>query len=63
MKKIIPAIGPDSNIVKDEMVLPNAGVYWWPTAMNLHMYTMLGAMERNMDPWHCLMDLSRLKIS
>lgn len=62
LKNIIPAMGPDSKILIDEMVLPNTGVHWWSACLDLHMYAMLGAMERNVDQWQTLLDKCGLKI-
>ena len=54
LKNIIPAMGPDSKILIDDMVLPNTGVHWWSACSDLHMYAMLGTMDRNMDQWQSL---------
>lgn len=62
LKNIIPAMGPDSKILIDDMVLPNTGVHWWSACLDLHMYAMLGAMERNVDQWQSLMDRCGLRI-
>jgi demethylsterigmatocystin 6-O-methyltransferase len=43
LKNLVPAMGPDSLILIDEMVLPNTGVHWWSAWMDLHMLTILGA--------------------
>ncbi|KAF2420224.1 S-adenosyl-L-methionine-dependent methyltransferase [Tothia fuscella] len=61
LKNLIPALGPDSQILIDDMALPNTGVHWWSACLDLHMYTMLGAMERNEDQWHALLDKAGLK--
>lgn len=52
----------DSQILIDDMALPNTGVHWWSACLDLHMYTMLGAMERNVDQWHSLLDRAGLKL-
>lgn len=62
LRNIIPAMGPDSKILIDEMVLPNTGVHWWSACLDLHMYAMLGALERNVDQWQTLLDRCGLKI-
>ncbi|KAL8801767.1 MAG: hypothetical protein Q9182_004239 [Xanthomendoza sp. 2 TL-2023] len=62
LKNIVGAMGPDSKILIDEMVLPNKGVHWWSACLDLHMYAMLGAMERNVDQWETLMDRCGLRI-
>lgn len=43
------AMSSDSRILIDDMVLSNTGVHWWSTCLDLHMLTMLGAWERNVD--------------
>ncbi|KAL8927859.1 MAG: hypothetical protein Q9172_001159 [Xanthocarpia lactea] len=62
LKNVVGAMGPDSKILIDEMVLPNTGVHWWSACLDLHMYAMLGAMERNVDQWESLLDRCGLKI-
>ncbi|KAG8527862.1 uncharacterized protein KY384_006778 [Bacidia gigantensis] len=56
LKQIIPAMGPDSKILIDEMALPNQGVHWWSACLDLHMYAMLGALERTVEQWHELLE-------
>lgn len=62
LKNLIPAMGPDSLILIDDMVLLNTGVHWWSAWMDLHMLTMLGAWERNLDQWHSLLDRAGLRV-
>ncbi|KAI2627784.1 hypothetical protein GGR54DRAFT_636906 [Hypoxylon sp. NC1633] len=62
LSNLIPAMEKGSKILIDEMVLPNVGVHWWSACLDLHMYTMLGAMERNEDQWHSLLDKAGLRI-
>lgn len=52
----------DSLLLIDDMVLPNTGVHWWSACLDLHMYAMLGAMERNVDQWYTLLDKAGLKV-
>ena len=47
LKNIIPAVGQDSKILIDELVLPNTGMHRWSACLDLYMYAMLGAMERD----------------
>ncbi|KAI9649720.1 hypothetical protein NHQ30_002301 [Ciborinia camelliae] len=63
LKNLIPAMAPGSKILIDEMVLPNTGVHWWSACLDLHMYAMLGAMERNEEQWHSLLDKAGLQIT
>jgi hypothetical protein len=62
LKNLIPALGPDSQILIDDMVLPNTGVHWFSACLDLHMLTMLGARERTVDQWHSLLDRAGLKV-
>jgi hypothetical protein len=62
LRNLIPAMGPNSKILIDEMVLPNEGVHWWSACLDLHMYCMLGAMERNEDQWKSLLDKAGLRL-
>ncbi|KAI4267628.1 MAG: hypothetical protein L6R38_008170 [Xanthoria sp. 2 TBL-2021] len=62
LKNVVGAMGPDSRILIDEMVLPNTGVHWWSACLDLHMYAMLGAMERNVDQWEGLLGRCGLRV-
>lgn len=62
LRNLVPAMEPDSQILIDEMVLPNTGTHWWSACLDLHMYTMLGAMERSYDQWASLLDAAGLKM-
>lgn len=55
-------MGPDSKIIIDEMVLPETGVHWWSASLDLHMYAMLGAMERSESQWRSLLDKAGLRL-
>lgn len=44
------------------MVLPNPGVHWWTACLDLDMFIMLGAMERNGDQWHTLLERAGLMV-
>ncbi|KAI4252588.1 MAG: hypothetical protein LQ352_004209 [Teloschistes flavicans] len=59
---LIAAMGPDSVILIDEMVLPNTGVHWWSACLDLQMYAILGSQERNVEQWEALMRKCGLKI-
>ncbi|RAL65616.1 hypothetical protein DID88_005288 [Monilinia fructigena] len=62
LKNLVPAMAPESKILIDDMVLPNTGVHWWSACLDLHMYTMHGAMERNEEQWYSLLDKAGLHI-
>ena len=55
-------MGPDSRILIDDMVLPDTGTHWWSACLDLHMFTMLGALERNVDQWHTLLERAGLRV-
>ncbi|KAL8842374.1 MAG: hypothetical protein Q9176_002763 [Flavoplaca citrina] len=62
LKNVASAMGPESRVLIDEMVLPNEGVHWWSACLDLHMYAMLGAMERNVDQWESLLGRCGLRV-
>lgn len=51
-KDLIPAMDADSRVLINDMALPYTGVHWWVACVDLQMYTMHGALERNVDQWH-----------
>ncbi len=51
----------DSQILIDEVVMPNTGAHTWPAGLDLQMYIMHDAMERDIDQWHALLDRASLK--
>lgn len=62
LKNTAAAMGADSQLLIDEMALPNKDVHWWSTCLDLHMYTMLNALERTVDQWHDLLAKAGLKV-
>ncbi|KAL4865125.1 hypothetical protein BDV12DRAFT_211205 [Aspergillus spectabilis] len=62
LKQIIPALGPDSRILIDEVVIPATGVPWQAAFMDLLMMDSLGAIERTRAEWEELLDKAGLKI-
>ncbi|KAJ5817766.1 hypothetical protein N7447_007774 [Penicillium robsamsonii] len=62
LKQIIPAMSEDSQILIDDLALPNTGVHWWSTCIDMQMYIMHGAMERTVDQWYALLDKAGLKV-
>ncbi|KAL1967218.1 hypothetical protein VTN77DRAFT_3509 [Rasamsonia byssochlamydoides] len=62
LKNIIDVLAPDSLILIDDMVLPNTGVYWQTTQMDLTMMAGLAARERTHEQWTALLDSVGLKI-
>ncbi|KAI0147249.1 S-adenosyl-L-methionine-dependent methyltransferase [Xylariaceae sp. FL1272] len=61
LKQIIPALGDYSQILIDEMVLPDTAVPWEATTIDLTMMASLGARERTLSEWHSLLDVAGLK--
>ena len=55
-------MSPDSQILIDDMALPDNGTHWWSASLDMHMYTMLGALERTVEQWRTLLDRSGLKL-
>lgn len=62
LKNTISALGPDSAILIDEMALPNSGVHWHATQVDMAMMSALASLERTTEQWHTLMDKAGLKI-
>ncbi|KAF7536990.1 hypothetical protein G7054_g4069 [Neopestalotiopsis clavispora] len=62
LKHLMDALGPDSQILIDEMVLPDANVPWEATTIDLTMMASLGARERTNKEWHALLDKAGLKV-
>ncbi|KAL4878893.1 S-adenosyl-L-methionine-dependent methyltransferase [Aspergillus karnatakaensis] len=63
LKNIVSAMGPDSVILINDMVLPNTGVHWHVTQVDLTMMTMLASLERTIEQWQVLMEKAGLKIT
>jgi demethylsterigmatocystin 6-O-methyltransferase len=63
LKNIVPAMGSDSLILIDEVVLPETKVPWQVTSMVLMMMAALGGTERTREDWEDLLDRAGLKIS
>ena len=62
LRNIIPAMGPDSVILIDEMVLPNKNVHWQATLVDLTMMACLASVERTLAHWERLLDSVGLRI-
>jgi O-methyltransferase domain len=63
LQSIMEAMGKDSLILIDEMVLPNTGVHWQATQIDLTMMSALASMERTHEQWSALLDSMGLKIT
>lgn len=62
LSNIIPAMGPESLILIDEVVLPDSKVPWQVAIMNLSMSACLGGMERSKEDWTNLLGRAGLKM-
>ncbi|KAL4898962.1 hypothetical protein BDW74DRAFT_171875 [Aspergillus multicolor] len=62
LKQIIPAMGPDSRILIDEVVIPVTGVPWQAAFMDLLMMDSFASIERTMGEWEALMSRAGLRI-
>lgn len=63
LKNTIAALGPDSVILIDDMVIPNSGAHWHATQIDLIMMTSLGSLERTKEQWYELLEKAGLKIN
>jgi demethylsterigmatocystin 6-O-methyltransferase len=62
LKNTIAALGHDSVILIDDMVLPDSGVHWHATQVDLTMMTVMASRERTARAWYELMEKAGLKI-
>jgi demethylsterigmatocystin 6-O-methyltransferase len=62
LKHIADAMGPESVLLIDEMVLPNKGVDWYATQTDLLMMCVFGSAERTQDAWARLMEQVGLEV-
>lgn len=61
LKNLIPALGPDSQILLDEVVIADTGANLYPAGLDLQMLAMFGTKIRTLDQWHALLDKAGLK--
>ncbi|CRG83544.1 Demethylsterigmatocystin 6-O-methyltransferase [Talaromyces islandicus] len=62
-KRLADALGVDSKILLDEVVLPDTGAYWQSTLADLTMMVSFAGAERTSRKWHEIADRAGLKIS
>ncbi len=62
LKHLKDALGPESQILVNEIVMPNSGVHWHATSFDMIMMSALGSRERTEADWHALFDAAGLKI-
>jgi demethylsterigmatocystin 6-O-methyltransferase len=63
LRSIIPAMGPESLILVDEVVLPETKLPWQVSGMVLSMMACLGGIERSKEDWESLLDRAGLKVA
>ncbi|KAL1799816.1 hypothetical protein ACET3X_000158 [Alternaria dauci] len=62
LSNIVPAMGPESRILIDEVVLPDTKVPWQVAMMDLAMMAALGGIERSREDWVKLLKSAGLKM-
>ncbi len=62
LRNTAAALGHDSRILVDEMVLPNTGTHWEAAQLDMVMMTCLAARERTRGQWEKLVDEAGLRI-
>jgi demethylsterigmatocystin 6-O-methyltransferase len=62
LKHQIEAMAEDSIILIDDMVLPNEGVPWQVSQIDVTMMVAGASMERTVSQWNSLYDAVGLKI-
>ncbi|KAA8575032.1 hypothetical protein EYC84_004253 [Monilinia fructicola] len=61
LKHLKDAMGPDSAILIDDMVIPETGAHWHATQIDFVMMTVLASTERTEEQWHALLASAGLK--
>lgn len=62
LEHLVAALGPLSQILIDEMVLPDTGVPWEAAAIDLTMMASLGSHERTVKEWYGLLEAAGLRV-
>ncbi len=60
--QLTAAMGPDSRILLDEVVLPNANAPWQATMQDISMGILFGGKERTQQQWEVLAAQAHLKV-
>jgi demethylsterigmatocystin 6-O-methyltransferase len=63
LQNIIPAMGPESMILIDDVALPETNVPWQVSAMVLMMMASLGGIERTKEDWEGLLSRAGLRVN
>ncbi|KAL3455606.1 S-adenosyl-L-methionine-dependent methyltransferase, partial [Aspergillus heterothallicus] len=62
LKNLVAALGPNSAILIDELVLPETGVSLYATQSDITMMSALAAQERTTGQWDALLEKAGLKV-
>lgn len=62
LRQTMKALGPDSVILIDDMIIPSQGAHWQATQLDLAMMAVMAAVERTEKQWRSLLDKAELKI-
>jgi demethylsterigmatocystin 6-O-methyltransferase len=62
LSSITPAMGPESRILIDDVVLPETKVPWQVAMMDIAMMAALGGIERSKEEWESLLGGAGLKM-
>lgn len=62
LSRIREALGPDSQVLIDEIVMPNVGAHELSTNIDMIMMACLGAIERTVNEWHVLLEAAGFRI-
>ncbi|KAK4206968.1 hypothetical protein QBC37DRAFT_105079 [Rhypophila decipiens] len=61
LSSITPALEAGSQVLIDEVVLPETGAHVWPAGLDLQMLTLFGTGERTAKQWDSLLDRAGLR--
>lgn len=61
LSSITLALSAGSQVLIDEVVLPEKGAHVWPAGLDLQMLTLFGTGERTAPQWDALLDRAGLR--
>ncbi|CAL5873605.1 uncharacterized protein PFLUO_LOCUS7886 [Penicillium psychrofluorescens] len=62
LRNVAAAMGPDSRILIDEVVLPRTGAHWRATMADIAMMAASAGKERSVPQWNALCERSGLRV-
>nr|ACM42411.1 putative flavin-dependent halogenase/O-methyltransferase bifunctional protein [Floropilus chiversii] len=62
LRNLVPALAADSQVLIDEIVVPDTGADAWVAGQDINMMLLFGGRERMADEWAALLDRAGLKI-